>query len=187
MEALDKEAMGKRIRKIRSGRGLRQWELAQMLGTTQSAVHKYEHGVVPEPRRLIELARIGGTSVEWVLTGEHWDSGSTRQERLDAGVLDTACQLREIAEGQRDAIDEALGIFRDAIHALRPSSRAQTPQPDAVDSELRGYGEQTLSVLESAWRIQRAVLQRLTEGAVKRLRHSANAADAADDSTSTES
>jgi predicted transcriptional regulator len=27
--------------------GLRQWQLAEMLGMTQSAVHKYEHRVIP--------------------------------------------------------------------------------------------------------------------------------------------
>ena len=66
MQELDKAAMGKRIRQIRLGAGMRQWELARLLGTTQSAVHKYEHGVVPEPRRLVELAKIGGTSIELV-------------------------------------------------------------------------------------------------------------------------
>ena len=64
MEELDKLAMGKRIRQIRLGRTLRQWELARRLGTTQSAIHKYEHGVDPEARRLVELARIGGTRSE---------------------------------------------------------------------------------------------------------------------------
>src|SRR6185295_6180637 len=72
MDDLDKVALGERVRRIRIEAGLRQWELARRLGTTQSAVHKYEHGVVPEPRRLIELARIGATSVEWILTGKHW-------------------------------------------------------------------------------------------------------------------
>ena len=59
MRELDKTAMGRRIREIRLGAGLRQWELARILGTTQSAIHKYEHGVVPEPRRLIELCDVG--------------------------------------------------------------------------------------------------------------------------------
>ena len=67
-----------------------------MLGTTQSAVHKYEHGVVPEPRRLVELARIGGTSVEWVLTGSHWENGARSQERLSPELLQTAQLLKEI-------------------------------------------------------------------------------------------
>ena len=87
MRELDKKAMGARVRQIRLREGLRQWELARSLGTTQSAVHKYEHGVIPEPRRLIELARIGNTTIEWVLTGRHWDEGSSTQAKLSDEVL----------------------------------------------------------------------------------------------------
>jgi len=55
MDEIDKRAMGLRIKQIRLQAGMRQWELARLLGTTQSAVHKYEHGVVPEPRRLLSF------------------------------------------------------------------------------------------------------------------------------------
>ena len=118
MRELDKAAMGRRIREIRLGAGLRQWELARILGTTQSAVHKYEHGVVPEPRRLIELSRVGGTSVEWVLTGEHWESGATAQPRLGADVLETARRLSEM--------DAAAG-FESRTLGLRLRWRAGLP------------------------------------------------------------
>jgi len=42
MQELDKSAMGKRIKQIRLTADMKQWELAKLLGTTQSAVHKYE-------------------------------------------------------------------------------------------------------------------------------------------------
>ncbi len=45
---------------------------------------------MPEPRRLVELARVGGTSLEWILTGRHWDNGSQTQERLSPELLETA-------------------------------------------------------------------------------------------------
>ena len=111
MQNLDKDAMGRRIRQIRLGAKLRQWELAKLLGTTQSAVHKYEHGVVPEPRRLVELSRIGGTSIEWVLTGSHWENGSTQQERVSPELLGTACILREVSTDGRATVNEALRIL----------------------------------------------------------------------------
>ena len=38
MRDLDKGAMGKRIRQIRLGASLRQWELAKLLGTTPHTV-----------------------------------------------------------------------------------------------------------------------------------------------------
>jgi len=169
MQDLDKEAMGRRIRQIRLGAKLRQWELAKLLGTTQSAVHKYEHGVVPEPRRLIALARIGGTSIEWVLTGAHWENGSEEQERISPGLLETACILREISADGRAAIKEALRIVREAVRALEQGSAADSEGATALREQL----PETQHLLESASRIQRAVLRRVTEEADRRLARAA--------------
>ena len=170
MQDLDKRAMGKRIRQIRLAASLRQWELARMLGTTQSAVHKYEHGVVPEPRRLVELARIGGTSIEWVLTGHHWENGSEEQQRLSPELLETACLFRQVSADGRDTVDEALRIIREAVEALRLGEADAPPaDPQAVALALRDHSEQTLRLLESAWRIQRAVLRQVSQDAGQRL------------------
>jgi transcriptional regulator with XRE-family HTH domain len=170
MQDLDKGAMGKRIRQIRLAANLRQWELAKLLGTTQSAVHKYEHGVVPEPRRLVELARIGGTSVEWVLTGTHWENGSAEQERITPELLDTACILREISEEGRNTVNDALRIVREAVAALEAGEfEPERADPHAVLDSLHHHSAGTLQLLESAWRIQRAVLKRVSEEAAQRL------------------
>jgi transcriptional regulator with XRE-family HTH domain len=170
MKELDKHAMGKRIRQIRLGAGLRQWELARMLGTTQSAVHKYEHGVVPEPRRLVELARIGQTSIEWVLTGTHWENGSDVQQRLSPEILRTASALRDFSTDDRITVDEALGILREAVRAL--GEQAGTHGPETAGGLSRYLGEQaedTLRLIESAWRIQRSVLKRVAKETGRRL------------------
>jgi transcriptional regulator with XRE-family HTH domain len=170
MQELDKAAMGKRIRQIRLGAGMRQWELARLLGTTQSAVHKYEHGVVPEPRRLVELAKIGGTSIEWVLTGEHWENGSEDQERLSPEILQTACTLREISDAERATVDEALGIMREAVRSLDPDEEVDLPSHVAALSDsFRDHAGETLRLLESAWRIQHSVLKRVAEEAGRRM------------------
>jgi transcriptional regulator with XRE-family HTH domain len=165
MQDLDKDAMGRRIRQIRLGAKLRQWELAKLLGTTQSAIHKYEHGVVPEPRRLVELARIGGTSLEWVLTGNHWENGSEEQERISPDLLNTACILREISSDGRATVNEALRIVRAAVRALEDTDG----QPPASEESLRDHAAGTLRMLEAASRVQRAVLQRVTEETERRL------------------
>jgi len=179
MQDLDREAMGKRIRQIRLAAGLRQWELARLLGTTQSAVHKYEHGVVPEPRRLVQLARIGETSIEWVLTGEHWENGSASQRRLSPDLLNTACILREVSDQGRDAIDEALRIVREAVRALKDSN-GRHPDPAYVSTALRDHSRETLGVLESAYRIQNAVLSRVARESERRLEQSPSLGDGAD-------
>ena len=166
--------MGKRIKQIRLDAELRQWELAKLLGTTQSAVHKYEHGVVPEPKRLVKLARIGRTSIEWILTGTHWENGSREQERLSPELLDTAMLLREIPEQEWPSIDDALRIVREAVRALSSDSDSgPPPDPLAQFEALRAHSPGTLRLLESAWRIQRAVMQRILADAGRRLKSSA--------------
>jgi transcriptional regulator with XRE-family HTH domain len=170
MQDLDKAAMGGRIRQIRLGATLRQWELAKLLGTTQSAVHKYEHGVVPEPRRLVELARIGGTSIEWVLTGRHWENGSQDQPRISPELLETACLLREISDDGRASVNDALRIIREAVRALDAGEIDESDVKAAAEaSYLRMHASDTLKLLQSAWRIQRAVLQRVARDAGMRL------------------
>jgi transcriptional regulator with XRE-family HTH domain len=169
MNDLDKAAMGRRIRQIRSQAGLRQWELARLLGTTQSAVHKYEHGVVPEPRRLMELARIGGTSIEWILSGRHWENGSEERERPTPDLLRTAALLREIEPDMRPSVEEALMILREAVSALTsPEAGDRLPDP-AIVADLKHHAEATTRVLEAAWEIQNAVLRRVSRAVVERL------------------
>ena len=173
MEDLDKASMGKRIRQIRSRAELRQWELAKFLGTTQSAVHKYEHGVVPEPRRLVELARVGNTSIEWILTGNHWENGSSSQERLSPAILDTASVLREILDGDRPSVDEALRIVREAVRVMAPLiDSSLVREPGALAAALAAHSESTLKLLEDAYRIQKAVMQQVLDEADSRLRKS---------------
>ena len=169
MRELDKAAMGRRIREIRLAAGLRQWELARILGTTQSAVHKYEHGVVPEPRRLIELARVGETGVEWVLTGEHWENGATDRVRLSTGILETARSLCALDERSRTTLDEALRIVREAVSVLDRRGDEPVAQLSPYGEALRAHAGETLGLLERAWEIQRAVLDRVTRDAKERL------------------
>jgi transcriptional regulator with XRE-family HTH domain len=173
MHELDKAAMGARIRQIRLRAKLRQWELAKKLGTTQSAVHKYEHGVVPEPRRLVELARVGETSIEWILTGSHWENGSDEQNRLTSELLDTACLLRQISDEERASLDEALRIVREAVRVLGGDEGGdQRPDVSTLVASLSRYSVETLKLLEDAWRIQHAVLERVLRDAEGRLRTS---------------
>lgn len=171
MQELDKAAMGRRIRQIRLGAGLRQWELAKVLGTTQSAVHKYEHGVVPEPRRLIELARVGETSIEWILTGEHWENGSPEQRRLSPDVLDTASLLQEFGGEARARVDEALSVMREAVAALASAGEAERESAGAARAAggLEDHGARTLELLETAWRLQCRVLDRVADAVRSRL------------------
>ena len=160
MRDLDKAAMGQRIRQIRLDASLRQWELAERLGTTQSAIHKYERGVVPEPRRLIEISRVGNTSVEWILTGRHGEDGSEDRERVEPTLLELARRLGGLDEGERNAVDEALDILERAVDAAR-----RNPENRDVAQDAPG----TARLLSRARDIHRSVLRGLADRAGARL------------------
>ena len=151
MQEIDRRAVGDRIREIRTASGLRQWELARRLGTTQSAVHKYEHGIVPEPSRLLELSRIGNTTVEWILTGAHAVDGATTRERVDPTLLQTASLLRALEGPERERLEAALRILRQAAAAAGSSANEVT------------------SLVETADRIRREVLSEIVREARERM------------------
>lgn len=149
MREIDKRALGRRIREVRREAGLRQWELAGLLGTTQSAIHKYEHGVVPEPRRLLEIARVGRTSIEWLLTGRHGEEGGTIRERPSDASLRTAEEIRLLASEDRERVERAVRLLRDASRTL--------------GADLAEPLSDTLRVLEAARKLHRAVARRILE------------------------
>ncbi len=176
---LDKIAIGRRIREIRVHARLKQWELARALGTTQSAIHKYERGVVPEPRRLLQLARMGNTTMEWILTGLHGEGETSERERPAPALLKTALLLRDIGSEERPTVDEALSILRAAVAALRERSPEDVRlDPDRIASDLGRHADNVLGILEAAWRIEQAVLRRVAADAAERLAHLPSASGA---------
>ena len=116
---INKKEIGARIKKLRKEAGLRQWQLAEMIGATQPAIHMYERGVLPEPRRLLELARIGNTTVEWILTGRHWENGSEDMHRVNEDVYRLAFQLREYSPEDREIVESAMRTLNQAAEALQ--------------------------------------------------------------------
>ena len=168
METLNKVEMGKRIKEIRKRAGLRQWQLAEVLGTTQSAVHKYEHGVIPEPRRLVKLARLGKTTIEWILTGQHWENGSSEQERLPAEIYNLAQRLRALGPEQRKTLDDALRIVDEALEALRTTNNRSMDLTELA-AQISLIPEKQRSILAAALRIHRAVLESVLDLELERL------------------
>ena len=161
MEPLDKISMGERIKQVRKKAGLRQWQLAELLGTTQSAVHKYEHGVIPEPRRLVELSRLGSTTIEWILTGRHWENGSESQQRPTAGVYRLAERLQSVGPEEQKVLNDALRILEQAIGAMRLSGGQELGSVDLAEKQK--------SILTAAVRVHRAVLEAALDIARQRL------------------
>lgn len=171
MEQLDKAAIGQRIKQLRKARGLRQWQMAQLLGATQPAVHKYENGILPEVKRLLELARIGNTSVEWILTGRHWENGSTEMDRLHNAVFEHAQQLHAFTPEERQALGSALEVLHAASRTLRDNGSRNLA--DLSDGEIgrtvRSFEAHVLQPLVAALSVYDAVMSTLSQGRVREL------------------
>ena len=67
---INKKQIGKRIRQIMGQLDVTQQELADLLGVSQPAISIYLKGRMPPPDVLLQIARLGGTTVEWILTGD---------------------------------------------------------------------------------------------------------------------
>ena len=69
--------IGERIMALRKEKSISQTELAKRLNVSRQAVSKWEQGVSsPDTERLIQLAEILGTEVEYLATGSHPEPGS---------------------------------------------------------------------------------------------------------------
>lgn len=69
--------IGERIMALRKEKNISQTELAKRLNVSRQAVSKWEQGVSsPDTERLILLAEILGTEVEYLATGTHPEPGS---------------------------------------------------------------------------------------------------------------
>ena len=69
--------IGERIMALRKEKNISQTALAKRLNVSRQAVSKWEQGVSsPDTERLIQLAEILGTEVEYLATGTHPEPGS---------------------------------------------------------------------------------------------------------------
>jgi transcriptional regulator with XRE-family HTH domain len=163
VEPLDKAVIGERIKFLRKSKGLRQWQMAQMLGATQPAIHKYENGILPEVKRLLEIARIGNTSIEWILTGRHWENGSTLIDRLTPEVYELAYQLQSLQPEDRRILSGAINILMAAIDALKTRQSIDSEEPSDAGPGLTSEALEahTLRPLRTALAIYEAVVSSL--------------------------
>lgn len=70
MKQLDKIQMSERIQQIMRRVGITQKGLADYLNISQPAISLYLQGRVPPADVLLKIARLGDTTIEWILSGE---------------------------------------------------------------------------------------------------------------------
>ena len=171
MEPLDKGVIGERIKSLRKSKGLRQWQMAELLGATQPAVHKYENGILPEVKRLLELARIGQTSIEWILTGRHWENGATDMERLKPEVYELAQQFSLFTPEERKILGDALEVINSAAAAVRDASKHEPRELSEVEigRALKSFERHSRESLMAALSVYDAVVTTLANSKVRDL------------------
>lgn len=69
MRPISPEAVGERIRAVRGKRT--QTEFARAIGVKkQNYISRYERGRIPAPDLLVQIAKTGRVSIDWLLTGK---------------------------------------------------------------------------------------------------------------------
>ncbi len=69
MKTFSPEKVGERIRAVRGKRT--QTEFAKAIGVKkQNYISRYERGRVPSPDLLVQIAKTGRVSIDWLLTGK---------------------------------------------------------------------------------------------------------------------
>lgn len=96
---------------------------AKILGIRPSTYHHYELDRTPPAELLVRAAEVTGTSLEWLLTGEHeltgssvedaWDSFRTLMGRLRE-LLQRKPELQRSIAGFLDLLEEVAATFPDA-------------------------------------------------------------------------
>jgi len=169
MEPLNKKEIGKRIKQLRKEKNLKQWQMADILGATQPAIHKYENGILPEVKRLLELARVGNTTVEWILTGQHWENGSEERERIQTEVYRLAQRFHRFTEGQRRTLASALDMLDKAAQRIREKTQHDLPDSDVQElaRALREFDTVTRRAIAAALGVHEAVMESLVESQVR--------------------
>jgi len=169
MDPLNKKEIGKRIKRLRKEKGLKQWQMADILGATQPAIHKYENGILPEVKRLLELARVGNTTVEWILTGHHWEHGSEERERIAREIFQLAERFQKFTREQRQTMVSALEMLENATARIRERTSWIAAEVDIqeVARALRDFDSLTRKALFAALGVHDAVVQSLAEGKVR--------------------
>lgn len=96
------DRMVKNLRKLRISRGISQQQLADVMGTSQQSVNKYEnHNVEPDISSLIKLADYFETSVDYLI-GHIFSSDQHKTEDIEP----TSKELALIQDYRRLSKDE---------------------------------------------------------------------------------
>ena len=101
--------IGERIKQIRKRLGLNQTRFGRLFSVSQEAISAWERGAYPDALALLEIAARGGTSIEWILTGNgNTKPGEEAGHSLHGGQRYEKCPLLKdaVRDGPPKAVTE---------------------------------------------------------------------------------
>lgn len=100
------DCMVKNLRKLRISRGISQQQLADVMGTSQQSVNKYEnHNVEPDISSLIKLADYFETSVDYLIGHIFsFDQRPTEDIELTSKELTLIQDYRRLSKDEQNSI-----------------------------------------------------------------------------------
>lgn len=113
---IDGSKVAERLRECAHAAGMSQSEVARGAGLNSATVSRYFNGArVPSPGELLDLARLFGVSMEWLLTGESRAAedlrmkeagvayGSKRRQILEQAAEELEAFVRQIRREAKEA------------------------------------------------------------------------------------
>lgn len=147
LNVFEPEEIGDRIKRARERAGLRQEDLADLIGMSTRQVQNYEAGESKQYGKLRAIAGATGVSVDWLLHGETENGNGVDVSELlalvrpgpeteELGPL-TADEIRGRFEGLAVIIRDQIAGVREEIQRLEPPQRPDEDQ-DLLLVELAG-------------------------------------------------
>ncbi len=76
---ISSDEVARRLRECAESRGISQTDVCRLTGFAAGTVSRYFNGVsLPKSQELLELSKMFGVSMEWLLTGVSRDAAATR-------------------------------------------------------------------------------------------------------------
>jgi SOS-response transcriptional repressor LexA len=134
---IDKPGLRKRLKEIRGKETLQSF--GKKIGVAHTTVRRYEEGMIPSPEILLNISRISGKSVEWILTGS--ESGPSVAPSVPERLPEDEYSSIPLVEG-KIAAGEPMIAEEDVIDwvvvHVRPLRRKMARPPDLVACRVAG-------------------------------------------------
>ena len=110
-----------RLRTLREAKGLSQRKVAEYLGITRAAYNQYESGASRPIRRLEELSKLFGVSVDYIL-GKNETSLESNIIKTNPQIQTQVQKYRGLSEAGKDIVD----ITLDAVYEIERKKKSAT-------------------------------------------------------------